>query len=70
MGNYKKNLADSWDVQLMMKCNREEGREEGLKEGMLQNNLQIARKLIEMNLSTDEIIKITGLTEEQIKELR
>ncbi len=74
MGNYKKNLADSWDVQLMMKCNREEGREEGLKEGreegMLYEKLQMVQKLIEMNLSVGEIIKITGLTEEQIKGIK
>ncbi len=48
MGNYKKNLADSWDAQLMMKCNREEGLKKGREEGILYEKLQMARKLIEL----------------------
>ena len=46
-----------------------EAREEGLKEGSKQEKLEIAKKLLKMNMSISDISKATGLTKEQIENL-
>ena len=47
----------------------EHGMEQGIKEGSKQNSIEIAKKLKELNLSIDKIVKATGLSEEEIKNL-
>ena len=42
------------------------GREEGIKE----NKREIAKKLMSKNIATEEIVEITGLTKEEIDELK
>ncbi len=44
--------------------------EKEIKEGMEKEKIEIAKKLINMNLSLDQIIEVTSLTEEQIKKLK
>ena len=45
------------------------GVERGMEQGSKQEKLEIARKLKELNLSIDKIVKATGLSEEEIKNL-
>ena len=45
---------------------RREGRIEGISEGQKAEKEAIALKLLKANYPTDEIIKITDLTKEQI----
>ena len=45
------------------------GVEHGMEQGSKQNSIEIARKLKELNLSIDKIVKATGLSEEEIKYL-
>ena len=45
------------------------GRMEGKTEGMLEEKINIAKKMLEEKLDIDFIIKITGLTKEQIDNL-
>ena len=45
-------------------------RREGLKEGELNAKVNIAKKLLEANYPIDEIIKITGLSKEEIEKLK
>ena len=46
------------------------GREEGRKEGTKETKRKIAKKLISKNMKTEEIMELTGLTKEEIKELK
>ncbi len=46
------------------------GREEGKKEGTKETKRKIAKKLISKNMKTEEIMELTGLTKEEIKELK
>ena len=53
---------------------RKEGREEGLaegkEEGKMEERLEIAKKMLEMGLSVEQITETTGLSEEEILELK
>ena len=49
---------------------REEGLEEGLKKGREEGKKEIARSLKSMNLPIEQIMQATGLTEEEIKQLK
>jgi predicted transposase/invertase (TIGR01784 family) len=48
----------------------EEGKIEGKIEGILEGKLEIAKQLFARGMSVDEITKITGLTREEIEQLR
>ena len=45
------------------------GVEHGMEQGSKQEKIEIAKKLKELNLSIDKIVKATGLSEEEIKNL-
>ena len=49
---------------------REEGREEGLAEGKTEERLEIAKKMLEMGLSVEQITEATGLSEEEVLKLK
>ena len=46
------------------------GREEGKKEGEKQKQIEIAKKLLQRNMSIEDIKEITGLTEEEVNKLK
>ena len=48
----------------------EEGMEKGMKKGELKKSLQIARNLLNVGLPISQIIQVTGLTQEQIEQLK
>ena len=64
--NYEKSILEYEDVQDAMSCARAEGREEGRTEAILST----ARKLLQLGVSVSDIVKATGLSEEQVRELR
>lgn len=45
------------------------GKEEGREEGQKENKIQIAKKMLEKGISTEDIIEITNLTKEEIEKL-
>ena len=47
-----------------------EGKELGREEGTKETKRKIAKKLISKNMKTEEIIELTGLTKEEIEELK
>ena len=48
---------------------RAEGLEEGRAEGRAEEKIEIAKKLIQLNMPINDISKITNLTEEEIKSI-
>ena len=48
----------------------EKGRAEGMEKGMSQRSLEIARKMLAMNIDEATIIKLTGLNLEKIRKLK
>lgn len=53
-----------------IKAGREEGRKEGRKEGEKETKKKIAKEMLENGEKIEKIMKYTGLTEEEIGELR
>ena len=44
--------------------------EEGIKEGKKQEKIEIAKKLLELNTTIEDIIKVTELTKEEILKIK
>jgi len=49
---------------------KEKGLEDGIKQGVEQGKKDIVRKMLDNNINIDMIIKITGLTKEQIENIK
>ena len=52
-----------------LKEGRKEGHESGLKEGQKSEQLKIARKMKDEHMDLDTIVRITGLSVDEIKKL-
>ena len=48
---------------------REEGYEEGRAEGARENSISIAKNMIAENVEIDFIVKMTGLTKDEVEAL-
>lgn len=48
---------------------RKEGREEGREEGIKEAKVEVAKKLLKMNIELEKIIEITELTKEELEKL-
>ena len=57
---------NKWDLEIA----EGKGYEQGLEQGIEQNKKEIAKKLIEMNLSIEDIVKATDLNKEEIIHLK
>lgn len=67
---YKRDVRDKEQNQVLLAVERAEGKEEGLKEGIEIGKIQIALKMIEQGFKDDLIVQITELTPEQLQELK
>jgi predicted transposase/invertase (TIGR01784 family) len=47
-----------------------DARDDGLAEGEKKSKIEIAKKMLEENLPTDMIMKLTGLTKEEIEKIK
>jgi len=66
MGKYRKSITDYEDVQICMADTLELGIEKGMKKGILKT----AKNGLKEGLSMDILSRITGLTPEQIIQIR
>ena len=71
---YHRKLGMDEGFEKCMKKGREEGRNEGLQEGIEIGReeaiIQTARNLLTLGISVSDIVKATGLSEEQISALQ
>jgi predicted transposase/invertase (TIGR01784 family) len=65
METYAKSLRQSYEVMDIANFARFEGR----NEGRMEREKEIACKLLQKGMGVDEVLSITSLTHEQIKEL-
>ena len=74
MKDYEESLKNLRDLGNVLDTAKEEGRkeglEEGLKEGEKRKSMEIARKLLASGLPEEFIAGSTGLTMEEIRELK
>ena len=62
----QKAIMDEKEAEYTGYCN---GLEEGIKQGIEQRNIEIARSMKEEGIDIKHIIKVTGLSEEEINTL-
>ena len=46
------------------------GREQGIEQGKKEKQFEIAKKLLDLKMPIEQIIEVTGLTEEEIKNIK
>ena len=65
-------LREKWDIEYMLEreAGRIEGRAQGLEQGQAKKSKEIAKKLLQMKLSVEQIMEVTGLTKEEIENLK
>ena len=61
------NFGESYDKELALK---DEYREEGKEEGREERSREIAKKLLNKNMKKEEISEITGLSIDEIENLK
>ena len=66
-------ISLEWDDEIyrevLLEEGREEGREEGVEKGREEERIEMAKKLKDEGMETAFIVKITGLSEEEISAL-
>ncbi|MBO6080295.1 MAG: Rpn family recombination-promoting nuclease/putative transposase [Bacteroidales bacterium] len=63
---YKKSVLEYADVQDAIRCAQENSLKEGIEQGRAEKERQIVLSLIANGFDTPTIIRITGLTEEEV----
>lgn len=58
------------ELQIREKQSFAEGKEQGVQQGINTSKLSIAKTMLKKQFSINDIVECTGLTEEQIKELK
>ena len=66
----ERRLRTEWDHENMMYSAEMKGRKEGLAEGEAKGKAEVARAMLAAGMPVGQIVSLTGLTEEQIKELK
>ena len=71
---YDEDIKNMRDIYATRKFDEKRGMEKGMAkgraEGELSKGLEIARNLLAIGMSWPQIVQITGLTEEQLKQLQ
>ena len=65
-----KELLAKWSDYIAENKGYEEGKEEGIEEGSKQKAYEIAKSMLEENISIEAIVKFTKLSIEEIEQLR
>ena len=71
---YDEDIKNMRDIYATRKFDEKRGMEKGMAkgraEGELSKGLEVARNLLAMGMSWSQIVQITGLTEDQLKQLQ
>jgi predicted transposase/invertase (TIGR01784 family) len=68
--NYQESLLGYWESKGMLDTARAEGEAKGKEEGKLEGKLETAINAIKIGLSDEVIVKLTGLTFDEVVRLR
>ena len=67
---YESRQMLEWDIAIDKREVRREAREEGRKEGEKNTTLAIVKNALQLGLPSENIVKLTGLSYEEIENLR
>ena len=67
--NYQNSQKMIYDYENTIDFAKKQGEAKGLAEGLEKGRIEIAKNLLSMGLSVEQIVNSTGLTEEQVQSL-
>ena len=67
---YDEDIKNMRDIYATRKFDEKRGMEKGIAKGELSKGLEVARNLLAIGMSWPQIVQITGLTEDQLKQLQ
>ena len=71
---YDEDIKNMRDIYATRKFDEKRGMEKGMAkgraEGKVEGKAEVARNLLAMGMSWSQIVQVTGLTEEQLKQLQ
>ena len=67
--DYQNSQKMIYDYENTIDFAKKQGEAKGLAEGLEKGRVEIARNLLSIGLSVEQIVNATGLTEEQIRSL-
>ena len=67
--DYERHMESLRYQRSVLDTSRDEGFAEGRAEGRNQRSVEIARNLLSLNMSVEQIIQVTGLSEDTVKSL-
>ncbi|HMQ48985.1 MAG TPA: hypothetical protein PKA00_06085 [Saprospiraceae bacterium] len=67
---YEDSLKDYWDLKSSMETYFKEGKAEGIAEGKKEQNIEIAKSALKNGLDVALIQKLTGLSKDEIEQLK
>ena len=70
LAKWNQQIEENKQIKIAHEQGLKEGLEKGLKKGIEQKSIEIAKNLLSMNLPLENISKATGLTKEEIMELK
>ena len=62
--SHKQEIADSYNTGY------DKGMDKGINQGKSERNIEIAKTMLQKNMNVKDIVDITGLSLEEIKELQ
>lgn len=65
-----KELYGKWGEYIALEKGKKLGKKEGIEKGIETRNIEIAKNLLQMNMSEEDIIKATGLSKEELENLK
>lgn len=68
--SYEREMITERDWMAIKEFARKEGRAEGIEEGAMEAKTQIARNLLRMGMSVQDVTEATGLSSSQIESLQ
>ncbi len=67
---YIRTMTTKADIKAQMDYKYEQGMEKGMEKGKMDEKIGIAKNLISLGIADEVIAKSTGLTVEQIEEMK
>ena len=69
IGLYDREKRMREEAEMIASYREKKGLERGIEQGLEQSKMHIAKNLLDMKLSKEDVIKATGISEKEIKAL-
>ena len=67
---YDEDIKNMRDIYATRKFDEKRGMEKGIAEGMAKGKAEVARNMLAIGMPWSQIVQLTGLTEDQLKQLQ